>query len=215
MTREEQLKVDFYQGEGVHTVLKRFEFSATEKKIVEDAILTSKRNVPNMKAIEKADALLKMVASSRDPIHKEEEIDDKGIAKAVAQTNMKKYKAPQSAWTKPIESNNSSYSLQFRVIGAVILIGIVSYLMKHNDSYTIDEARQACQEKNEVLPLTIDDFMDSNYKFGRPSFFWLADGKVMMSNTWEKEDATNEEGYSFICVLKMGIRVNMLRSTLG
>jgi hypothetical protein len=157
-----------------------------------------------MKAIEKADAILKMVASSRTPIHEEEHIDNIGIAKTIAQTNMKKYKAPQSAWTKPIESNNSSYSLQYRVLISVILIGIISYAMKHNDSYTINEAREICQKKNEVLPLTIDDFMDSSYKFGRPSRFWLADGSVMMTNTWEKEIATDEEGYSFICVSENG-----------
>ena len=197
-------KIDFYRTNAVHTVLNRYQFNENEQKIVEEAILTSKCNIPNMKAIEKADALLKMISSSREPIHKEEDIDDKSIAKAVAQTNMKKYKAPQSAWTKPIESNKSSYSLQFRVMGAFVLIAIVSYLTKHNDGYTINEARQACQEKNEVLPLTIDDFIDSNYNFRQPSFFWLADGKVMMSNTWEKKDATNKEGYSFICVSENG-----------
>jgi len=204
MTREDQLKVDFYKGEGVHTVLKRFEFSATEKKIIEDAILTAKRNVPNMKAIEKADALLKMVASSREPILKEVHIDEKGIAKAVAQTNMKKYKAPQSAWTKPIESNNSSSALAYRLLAGVVISGIITYSMKHHDGYTLKEAKQLCQEKNEVLPLTIDDFMESSYKFGRPSQFWLADGDVMITKVWEQTTANNDAEHSFICVSENG-----------
>ena len=197
-------QIDFYCTGTVHTILKRYEFNDNEKKIIQDAILAAKRDIPNMKAIQKADALLKMVASSREPIEQEESIDHKGIAKAVAQTNMKKYKTPQSAWTAPLESNSSSYSFAYSILAGVIIAGIISYSMKHQDRYTMDEASQICKEKNEVLPLTIDDFMDSSYKFSRPSLFWLANGKVIMAKTWEEEVATNDAEYNFICVPENG-----------
>jgi len=198
--------IDFYRSGAVHTVLKRYDFSDDEKKIIQAAIVTAKKEDPNMALIEKSDALLKMVAASREAaaMEAEQTIDHKGIAKAVAHTNMKKYKAPQSAWTTPIEPNNSSYSLHYRILTGFIVAGIISYVMSHNNTYTIKDAREICQEKNEVLPLTIDDFIDSSYKFGRPSRFWLADGTVMMSNTWEKDTASPDTEYDFICVSENG-----------
>ena len=66
-------KIDCYRTEAVHTVLKRYDFSKHEKQIIQYAILSAKRDIPDMKAIDKADALLKMVASSREPIEEKED----------------------------------------------------------------------------------------------------------------------------------------------
>jgi len=54
-------KIDFYRTEAVQTVLKRYKFSKHEQQIIQYAILSAKRDIPDMKAIDKADALLKMV----------------------------------------------------------------------------------------------------------------------------------------------------------
>ena len=204
MTRESLQKTAFYKGGAVHKVLKRYDFSDNEKKIIEAAIFTAKQDIPNMALIEKADALLKMVASSREPIKQEEEIDHKGIAKAVAQTNMKKYKAPQSAWTKPIEPR-SSYSLHYRILAGVLVAGVLTYAMKHHGLYTYEEAVEKCSEKNQVLPLTMNDFMDSGYTFNQPAEFWTANGTLMVSQMWiaQQPDPENK-GYSYICVDKNG-----------
>jgi len=157
-----------------------------------------------MALIEKSDALLKMVASSREPIQREEEIDHKGIAKTVAQTNMKKYKAPQSAWTAPIKPR-SSHSLAYSILTSVIIVGILSYSIKHHGLYTYQEAVEKCSEKNQVLPLTIDDFIDSGYKFNQPAEFWTADGTLMVSQIWRTHQPDPESnGYSYICVDKNG-----------
>ena len=113
-------QIDFYKT-GVFSVLKRYEFSDKEKQIIEAAILTAKQDKPKMALVEKADALLKMVASSREPIDPVEEIDYNGIAKTVAQTNMKKYKAPPSAWTAPIERHSSSFLRDASIIAVIVL----------------------------------------------------------------------------------------------
>ena len=91
MTREELSKVDFYQGNGVHTVLKRYEFNEHEKQIIQYAILSAKRDIPDMKAIDKADALLQMVASSREPIKEIEDPTDriKNLARLDANYSLK------------------------------------------------------------------------------------------------------------------------------
>ncbi len=40
-------ELDFYQSDAVHTVLKRYEFSESEKQIVQDAILSAtEENMP-------------------------------------------------------------------------------------------------------------------------------------------------------------------------
>jgi hypothetical protein len=197
-------KLDFYRTDAVHTVLKRYEFSKNEKKIIQDAILTTKRNIPNMKAIEKADALLKMVSSSRVAIHKEEYIDDKGIAKAIAHTNMKKYKAPQSSFTIPRKSNATNRFVSGFVV-SVVVMAIVSYAMKHQGKYTYQEAVEKCANKNQVLPLTMNDFFDSGYRFGQPAEFWTADGKLMITQVWISVQPEPEiVGYSYICVESNG-----------
>ena len=74
-------KIDFYCTDAVHTILKRYEFNDNEKKIVHAAILTAKRDNPNMVLIEKSDALLKMITSSRPPIVIEEDIDELALKK--------------------------------------------------------------------------------------------------------------------------------------
>ena len=65
-------EIEFYRSNAVHTVLNRYDFSEDEKKIIQAAIVTAKRKNPNMALIVKSDALLKMVATSREPIKEKE-----------------------------------------------------------------------------------------------------------------------------------------------
>jgi hypothetical protein len=68
MTENEELEIAFYKGGAVHDVLKRFVFNDEEKKIITAAILTSKKEIPNMNFIHKANALLEEVAQTRKPV---------------------------------------------------------------------------------------------------------------------------------------------------
>jgi len=66
ITDEENL--NFYRnGAAVH-VLKRFEFTEKEEKLIRDAIRTANMTYPRMKLIHQADSLLKEVAKTRKPI---------------------------------------------------------------------------------------------------------------------------------------------------
>ena len=201
MNNESILK--FYQTEAVHNILKRYKFTEKEKKIIHAAILSAKRDNPNMKLIKDADDVLNEV-SQRNPQGHTPKVEEKDLAKAIAGVNIKNYKKPQSAWTTPIETSSSTpiyYILLPGILVAIILI----YMMNSNDErYSFEEAQKICQEKGEVLPLTIDDFINSEYKFLRPSLFWLADGKVIFTQTWEKDFAAIEGKNHFICVQENG-----------
>jgi len=78
-------QIDFYRSDAVHTVLKRYEFSETEKKIIQSAIRTANHDQPNMKLIEEADVILNYVSSTRDPRSlAQDEISAQTIAAAQA-----------------------------------------------------------------------------------------------------------------------------------
>ncbi len=53
-------EIEFYRSAAVDTVFKRYEFSNEEKKTIQIAILTSKKDQPNMILINDADNLLRI-----------------------------------------------------------------------------------------------------------------------------------------------------------
>jgi len=135
----------------------------------------------------------------------EESIDHKGIAKTIAHIDMKREKSTKKKESKPIGSGASDYSLHYRLVIGAIVLGIISYTMMGNkELYTIEEARKECQEQNKVLPLTVDDFIDSGYSFKRPEPFWIANGNVRMTVTWEKDTASPDAVHRFLCVSDNG-----------
>ena len=154
MTKEELLKLAFYQGEGVHNVLKRFEFSATEKEIIYLAISASSKKNPNMKPIIKADALLKMVASSREPIEEIEDPTEKIRKQASLDANyaLKTAKLKDNWYVSPVS---------LMLLGAVIL---VFFTVQFTKSYQADwyvneygkmpysEAVKKCKQKDDKIP---------------------------------------------------------------
>ncbi len=46
-TMKNNPEIDFYRSDAVHTVLKRYSFSSAEKKVIQMAILTAKKDQPN------------------------------------------------------------------------------------------------------------------------------------------------------------------------
>ena len=194
-------KIEFYRGDAVHNVLKRYVFSDDEKRIIQAAILTAKRDKPNMLLINKADTLLKECAANRQeqPTPAEETIN---TAKAIAQAKLAQYKEP-NPWTAPRKAN-APMRWAYGLVTAAILYAILGYAMKHHGKYSHIEAQEKCQEKGQVLPLTLGDFFDSGYRFGQPTEFWLADGQVMSPHIGRAHAPEDEDGYSYICVNENG-----------
>ena len=60
--------IAFYRNGGAQKVLARYNFSDTEKEIVQAAMVAARKERPDMRTIQKADALLRMVASTRKPL---------------------------------------------------------------------------------------------------------------------------------------------------
>ena len=203
MTSKEEQDVQFYRGSAVHEYVKKLHLSVAERKIVDMAIATAKKEKPNLKLIQESDALLNKVAEEKRST-KVTQVNEKELARAVADVNMTKYKAPPSSFTAPRESHATYRWVSGFVVSAVVM-AIVSYAMKHQGKYTYQEAVEKCTEKNQVLPLTMVDFFDSGYRFGQPAEFWTADGKLMITQAWRPIEPEPEVvGYSYICVESNG-----------
>ena len=203
MTSKEEQDVQFYRGSAVHEYVKKLHLSVAERKIVDMAIATAKKEKPNLKLIQESDALLNKVAEEKRST-KVTQVNEKELARAVADVNMTKYKAPPSSFTAPRESHATYRWVSGFVVSAVVM-AIVSYAMKHQGKYTYQEAVEKCTEKNQVLPLTMVDFFDSGYTFGQPAEFWTVDGKLMITQVWRPIEPEPEVvGYSYICVESNG-----------
>ena len=152
-------------------VLKRYEFSDAEKKIIQAAIVTAKRKNPNMALIDKSDALLKMVAASREAIAVE--VDELETKKSLSAVKMAEYKKIETSFfRKPLEE--SSIYLYSMLVWAVLAVTLNYFLGSpstevrtfangaegHLKLYTFDDAQKLCSEKGKVLPLTIDDAIE-------------------------------------------------------
>ena len=86
MSKEELQKVAFYRDGTIESVLMRYEFSEEEKKIIQAAILTSKKEQPSISIIDRADKLLQTVSSSRAP-KQVEMVDSKTLSSAIGRTS--------------------------------------------------------------------------------------------------------------------------------
>jgi len=203
MTSKEEQDVQFYRGSAVHEYVKKLSMSDAEKKVVDTAIATAQTENPNLALIQESDALLNKIAEEKRTV-KVTQVSEKDLARAVADTNMSKYKTPPSSFTTPRKSNATYRWVSGLLVGAVVT-AIISYAMGHQGKFTYQEAVEKCREKKQVLPLTIADFVDSGYKFGQPAEFWTANGTLMISQAWRIHQAdTDRAGYSYICVDKNG-----------
>ena len=203
MTSREEQDVQFYRGSAIHEYMKKLHMSEAERKIVDMAIATARKEKPNLKLIRESDALLNKIAEEKHTAQVAK-VNEKELARALADVNMTKYKAPKSSYTTPRESN-ATYRWISGFVASAVVMAIVGYAMKYQGKYTYQEAVEKCAEKNQLLPLTIDDFFDSGYRFGQPARFWTADGKLMITQVWRSVQSDPEiVGYSYICVESNG-----------
>ena len=68
MTKIEEVELEFYKNGSAKSVLSRFHFTDEETKLIQDAIRTANMDHPRIALIHQADALLKEVAKTREPI---------------------------------------------------------------------------------------------------------------------------------------------------
>ncbi len=208
-------KIDFYRTDAVHTILKRYEFNDNEKKIIHAAILTTKRNNPNMVIVEKADALLKMITSSRAPIVIEEDIDELALKKGASKLKMADYPQPETKFFKKPVDKSTIALVGVLVWGALILTGnqiigdhisISPKIVKNGAKgypklYTFKEAQKLCSEQDKVLPLTVNDAEDF---LGMPDErntqgYWSSKGKVIYNLAQGYGDDITKK-YYVVCV---------------
>ena len=203
----DEAKIKFYRTPAVHSVIKRYEMTDDQKSVIYAAIATAKRDKPNMRLIEKADALLQELNRTQKP--------------KITQKLSKKEQAKVAFASQHIESESkkertSEAPLFLRpyVIGPIIgmLIGSVIYYSmgtvdeKHNHRYTYDEARQHCNEKNMVLPLLTSDVPPAPYFEHSNVGFWAADGNIIYNREqalirgFEKAVPKAGEKYHAICL---------------
>ena len=123
----EDPNITFFKGNGVRNILKRYEFSEEERKIINAAILTARKEQPDSRIMARADALLKEVAQTRKPLEGEEEVKSEeevlALFEMYKQTHGSSKKAAASIFSK-------ERRLVWAVIGIVVLMMLIFGMFK-------------------------------------------------------------------------------------
>jgi len=140
-------KIAFYSGSVVHTIFERYEFTDVEKKVIYAAIITAKKEQPDMKLIDKADALLEMVSSSRKPVENVEssKIRMQNYIKAETKNSleMTKYKPDWSA--KPLLLVGA-LTIFFYILGMQLKKQQqADWYIKDSGTHVYSEAKKICK----------------------------------------------------------------------
>ena len=200
-----QAQLQFYQNGTALEVLKRYEFSEDERKLIMDAVRTSKMQHPRMKLIEEADALLKEVAKTRKVIATSEvDIEPQYVAKLEAK-----------AIGSVIQKDSPALAL-IKKLPILMIIGIFVAITVHNmtkvedkslQPVTFEEAKNICLTKGMVLPLTYNDFGDKLYQPTSKNEigYWTAEKTIatLPGASYEKDDGKQHYVY---CVKRNGTK---------
>ncbi len=206
-------QIDFYRTSAIHSVLKRYEFTEDEKKVIQAAIRTASTKYPNMNLIVKADALLKEITASRPPV--EEKLDEADLAKAKARIAM------IDAKTKQVNAEEGSKGLGALILAFVVPAAILIFVSRqyfNSDDISkktssapsmlsFNEAQAFCKGRGKVLPLTFED--DSN-KLHIPDEYnqkgyWRSNGGVIYNLYRGKiTDKPDGEKHYALCVDENG-----------
>lgn len=155
MTNAEKLELEFYKNGTAESVLKRFEFSEKEEKLVRDAIRTAQLANPRMKLIRDADELLKEVARTRKPIAPTDKTE------VSAETMLKLEVLRLSAMKRETEANFESKipflggKSRSTVIFAVIMLTLLASVKYFMASKVADRStEQAKSYQDDAMKLT-------------------------------------------------------------
>ena len=219
MRSSDQVKLAFYLGMSVHITLRRYTFSEEEIRIVRAAILTAKKDQPNMALIEKSDDLLKEVSQTREVIVVDEIPSEEEKQRQVSKLKMAYYKQPDSRFLKQEVDNNIVWIVGV-VIWAILAISLNQMVGGSSSSrtfangaeatlekMTFEEAEAFCMEKEKVLPLIIEDAIDflSTPDDINTQGYWSADSTIIYNI---KEGYGNDDGqeHHVVCVKKNSTR---------
>ena len=189
-------EIDFYRSDVVYTVLKRYSFSSAEKKVIQMAILTAKKDQPNMKLIHEADTLLKSVKESQDPVEKEKFQMDKKSLRRMAGREGKKEEKRKFPWVITL--------VTIQVVGILIINYYISDNKKTEPPklYSFQEAETLCRTQGKVLPLTIQDapgYIDIPTELNERGY-WMADKRVVYNLSVGIEHQDDEKKHYVVCV---------------
>ena len=201
--------IEFYKGDAVHSVLKRYEFSDDEKRIIQAAILTARKSKPSIKLINEADALLNKISKTRKPLPITEEADDTAITLAKAQAEYSSLAT--STKSKKIAREGNRMLVFFA--GMVLIVFLTIQITQSAQaewydadcgSYSYDKIRQADTRYRDKLPTVaeINELYDKSNLLTRISayikdkHYWVEDGGKLMiykiSDTKATEPANNK-----------------------
>ncbi len=119
----ENSTIAFYKGNAVRKILERYEFSEAERKVINAAILTARKEKPDYSRIVRADALLNEVAKTRTPIQNEEAVELD--ADTIAAFDMMKLEYSQHKE----ETKRGLFSKEKRLIWGIGLFFVIMAIM--------------------------------------------------------------------------------------
>ena len=216
MTREDQSKVAFYQGNGVHSVLKRFVFSTIEKDIIILAIATASKKHPDMKQINKADALLRLVNSTRIPVVKSGEEKETELKSALAEVVFSSTKAnlknsPEERRSKVIIYYLTAFFIMGLLIGEVTKSQQADWYVYEYEKQSYSDAQKQCSHRSEKIPTValINEVYEQYNVFQKASMYF--ENKVYWVNEKSKpmiykvrdtyaQEASSDESHYVMCL---------------
>lgn len=205
-------KVEFYSGSAVHSVLKRYEFSDEEKKIIQAAMLTARKEKPKMALIDEADALLKTISTTRDPLP--EVLDPVTTKKAqlshaLAQANL------QSKGDGRRDKATVYFLIAMFALALLTIQLTKSYQARwdttEHGKHTYAQAVQICKRHGDSLPTAVQ--LNEIYKessiFGKATMYfnntpyWIQSSDTAMTYSIRDKQAQetgNNDMYDALCV---------------
>lgn len=186
MSESDLLEIAFYKGDAVHRILKRFEFSDDEKRIIRAAILTSRKDSPNMRSIAAANKLLENVAKTREPIKTPE--SERVTPEAIVKMEAMAFK--EQMREKSLSEESSRFFRLDSKLSIAIVIALLIALYMYKNTYkkythiikpvTYEEAYKLCQDKSQLLPLTYKDLDKEMRELNKKSEvgYWTEDRKI-------------------------------------
>ena len=181
MINNNEVEIAFYRGNAVRDMLKKFELSNDEYRIITAAILTSKKQTPDMKIIAKANKLLKHIEKTKKHIKSKKQLQKEALARMDVILMQQK-----------VQNINDSEPLSRKLfnskISIIYLIGVLLSLLIYNTFYKkkpviFEEAKKICESKGKVLPKTENDFLNLQryHPYNNSIGYWTSERKFFYS----------------------------------
>lgn len=205
MTAQERQETEFYRGESVQQMLQSDQLSNEEKRVVRAAILTARKEKPNMQIIYEANMVLKSVSKSKPSISTTG--SQKSTSEALAKIEMMSISARQNDASQSKRNSMTGGLLRGETmvrIAFLLAIGgsaVVYKYLSTSSVYTFAEAQAICQKQGKVLPNSWENpallYPTEQNEVG----YWGADGQILfhIQKGFGKDDG---KGHNVLCVDK-------------